>query len=225
MTSLEAAANSSNSWPPWWLDDRPPAPRPPDRRSLAAGGEHPAQPRSASDATTDSRLRDIPLDQIRANPEQPRKRFDETALVALADSIRERGVLQPVIVKPVNDAYELLVAGERRWRAAQLAGESTIPALVATLLEDLRITGAVLAKRLGRSRADIVNTIRLFDLPDEAIELIDTGELGKGHGKALLAEPDHHRRRQLARRAAERRWSVRELEGEQQSDHARAASS
>ena len=211
---------------------------------LAAGGEHPAQPRAAPDATTDSRLRDIPLEQIRANPEQPRKRFDKTALVALADSIRERGVLQPVIVKPVNDAYEL-VSGDR-WRAAQLAGESTIPALVdalvdeagslelalienlvredlsvieqaralATLLEDLRMTGAVLARRLGRSRADIVNTIRLLDLPDEAIELIDTGELSKGHGKALLAEPDHHRRRQLARRAAERRWSVRELEAE-----------
>lgn len=72
----------------------------------------------------------------------------------------------------------------------------------------------MLAKRLGRSRADIVNTIRLLDLPDEAIELIDAGELSKGHGKALLTEPDHHRRRQLARLAAEQRWSVRQLETE-----------
>jgi len=212
---------------------------------LAAGGEHPARPRSPADATTDSRLRDIPLEQIRANPGQPRKRFDDAALLALADSIRERGVLQPVIVKPAEDGYEL-VAGERRWRAAQLAGESTIPALVdamvdqadalelalienlvredlsaieqaralATLLEDLRLTGGVLAKRLGRSRTDIVNTVRLLDLPDEAIELIDAGELTKGHGKALLTEPDHHRRRQLARVAAERHWSVRQLEAE-----------
>jgi ParB family chromosome partitioning protein len=190
-------------------------------------------------------LRDVPLARIRANPEQPRKHFGDVALLALADSIRERGVLQPVIVKPVEDGYEL-VAGERRWRAAQLAGEATIPALVdatvdragslelalienivredlspieegralATLLEDLRMTGGVLAKRLGRSRTDIVNTIRLLDLPDEAIALIDAGELSKGHGKALLTEPDHHRRRQLARVAVEHHWSVRQLETE-----------
>jgi ParB family transcriptional regulator, chromosome partitioning protein len=85
---------------------------------------------------------------------------------------------------------------------------------LAVLINDLRMTGAVLAKRLGRSRADIVNTVRLLDLPDEAVELIDSGTLTKGHGKALLAEPDHHRRRALARRAAEGRWSVRTLEAE-----------
>ncbi len=183
--------------------------------------------------------------EIHANPAQPRKRFDESALASLADSIRERGVLQPVIVRPAGDEYEL-VAGERRWRAAELAGEETIPALVdgaldeagslelalienvvredltaieqartlAVLLDDLRMTGAVVAKRLGRSRADIVNTVRLLDLPDEAIDLIDSGALSKGHGKALLAEPDHHRRRVLARRAAEGGWSVRALEAE-----------
>ena len=191
------------------------------------------------------RLRDIPLAQIHANPAQPRRRFDESALASLADSIRERGVLQPVIVRPAGDEYEL-VAGERRWRAAELAGEETIPVLVdgaldeagslelalienvvredltaieqartlAVLLGDLRMTGAVLAKRLGRSRADIVNTVRLLDLPDEAVDLIDSGALSKGHGKALLAEPDHHRRRVLARRAAEGGWSVRVLEAE-----------
>jgi ParB family transcriptional regulator, chromosome partitioning protein len=191
------------------------------------------------------RLRDIPLAQIHPNPSQPRKRFDESALASLADSIRERGVLQPVIVRPAGDEYEL-VAGERRWRAADLAGEETIPALVdgaldeagslelalienvvredlsaielartlAVLLGDLRMTGAVVARRLGRSRADIVNTVRLLDLPDEAIDLIDSGALSKGHGKALLAEPDHHRRRVLAGRAAEGGWSVRALEAE-----------
>jgi ParB family chromosome partitioning protein len=191
------------------------------------------------------RLRDIPLARIHPNPAQPRKRFDESALASLSDSIRERGVLQPVIVRPAGDEYEL-VAGERRWRAAELAGEETIPALVDSaldeagslelalienvvredltaieqartlnvLINDLRMTGAVLAKRLGRSRADIVNTVRLLDLPDEAVELIDSGGLTKGHGKALLAEPDHHRRRVLARRAADGGWSVRTLEAE-----------
>ena len=150
-----------------------------------------------------------------------------------------------MIVRPAGAEYEL-VAGERRWRAAELAGVETIPALVdgaldevgslelalienvvredltaieqartlAVLLGDLRMTGAVVAKRLGRSRADIVNTVRLLDLPDEALELIDTSVLTKGHGKALLSEPDHHRRRVLARRAAEGGWSVRALEAE-----------
>ncbi len=192
-----------------------------------------------------SRLRDIPLSQIHANPAQPRKRFGELALASLAESIRERGVLQPVIVRPAGDKYEL-VAGERRWRAAELAEEKSIPALVdgalddagslelalienvvredltaieqartlAVLLGDLRCTGAVLAKRLGRSRADIANTVRLLDLPEEAVELIDSGALSKGHGKALLTEPDHHRRRVLARRSAEGGWSVGALEAE-----------
>jgi ParB family chromosome partitioning protein len=193
----------------------------------------------------EGRLQDIPLERIHANPGQPRKRIDSEALAALADSIRERGVLQPVIVRPTDDGFEL-VAGDRRWRAAGLAGEVTIPALVdsdideagslelalienvvredltaieqartlSLLLDDLRMTGAVLARRLGRSRADIANTVRLLELPDEAIEMIDAGELTKGHGKALLAEPDHHHRRELARRAAAAGWSVRALEAE-----------
>ncbi len=211
----------------------------------ASGDDHGASSVLGNVGLGGNRLKDNPLAQIRANPAQPRKRFDESALASLAASIRERGVLQPVIVRPAGDEYEL-VAGERRWRAAELAGEETIPALVdgaldeagslelalienvvredltaieqartlAVLLGDLRMTGAVVAKRLGRSRADIVNTVRLLDLPEEAIDLIDSGALSKGHGKALLTEPDHHRRRVLARRAAESGWSVRALEAE-----------
>jgi ParB family transcriptional regulator, chromosome partitioning protein len=210
----------------------------------------PAQDQGSSSAThaggaAAGRLRDIPLEQIRANPDQPRKKFDEVSLVSLAESIRERGVLQPIIVRPVEQGYEV-VAGERRWRAAQVAGEATIPALIddavdeagslelalienvvredltpieqartlATLLDDLRLTASVLATRLGRSRADIANTVRLLELPDEAIELIDSGMLSKGHGKVLLAEPDHDRRRFLARRSVAYGWSVRTLEAE-----------
>jgi hypothetical protein len=85
---------------------------------------------------------------------------------------------------------------------------------LAVLLGDLRMTGEVLARRLGRNRADIVNTVRLLDLPDEAIELIDSGALSKGHGKALWTEGDHHRRRVVARQAADGGWSVRTLEAE-----------
>lgn len=212
---------------------------------LAAGQErNPAAP-STTGSEVAGRFRDIPIGEIHANPGQPRKRFDELALAALADSIRERGVLQPVIVRPVKDGYEL-VAGERRWRAAEIAGEARIPALVddaldqagslelalienivredlspieqartfSVLLEDLRMTSAVLARRIGRSRADIANTTRLLDLPDEVVGLIDAGALTKGHGKVLLTEPDHHRRLLLARQTAERGWSVRALESE-----------
>jgi ParB family chromosome partitioning protein len=209
------------------------------------GDEDQAPPAAGGPQAGESRLKDIPLQQIHPNPGQPRQRIDDDALASLADSIRERGVLQPVIVRPVGDGFEL-VAGERRWRAAQLAGESTIPALVdndldeagslelalienvvredltaieqartmTVLLDDLRMTGVVLAKRLGRSRSDIANTVRLLELPDQVIEMIDAGVLTKGHGKALLAEPDHHHRRELARRAAESGWSVRALEAQ-----------
>jgi ParB family transcriptional regulator, chromosome partitioning protein len=216
---------------------------------LASGAardpDHASPTTAGGVAAVEGRLRDIPLEQIRANPDQPRRRFEESSLASLAESIRERGVLQPIIVRPVDRGYEL-VAGERRWRAAELVGEATVPALVdhaldeagslelalienvvredltpieqartlATLLDDLRLTSSVLAKRLGRSRSDIANTIRLLELPDEAIELIDAGVLSKGHGKALLTEPDHRRRRLLTRRSAEGGWSVRALEAE-----------
>ena len=211
----------------------------------AVGAEHASRSSSSEVQEAGTRLREIALERIRANPGQPRKRFDDRALGALADSIRERGVLQPVIVRPVSSGFELVV-GERRWRAARLAGVSTIPALVdrdldetgslelalienlvredltaieqaktlAVLLDDLQISGAALAKRVGRSRSDIANTVRLLELPDEVIEMIDSGVLTKGHGKALLSEPDHHRRRELARRAAASGGSVRALEAE-----------
>ena len=197
-------------------------------------------------ATTATRLRDVPLDQISPNPKQPRRRFDETSLLTLADSIREHGVLQPVIVRPREpDGYEL-IAGERRWRASRIAELQTIPSLVndatddatalelalieniaradltvieeartiASLLDHLNVSRADLARRLGRSRSDLAHTVRLLELPDQAIELINNGRLTKGHGKALLTEPNHNRRRQLAQRAADTGWSVRNLEAE-----------
>jgi ParB family chromosome partitioning protein len=199
---------------------------------------------SSSDAL--GRLREISVRSIHPNPNQPRKHFDQATLSALADSIRARGVLQPIVVRPTSpDAFEL-VAGERRWRAALIAGDLTIPAVIddkvdeagslelalienvvredltpieeartiVLLLNESNITETLLSKRLGRSRTDIAHTVRLLDLPDQAIDLIDTGALTKGHGKALLTEPDHGRRRILARRAADEDWSVRMLEAE-----------
>ncbi len=138
------------------------------------------------------RLREVALDEIHPNALQPRKRFDEASLNALADSIRERGVLQPIIVQPHTGGGYQLIAGERRWRASKIAARPTIPALVddavdgavslelalienvaredltvmeeartiASLLDDLRVTTAVLARRLGRSRSDLAHTVR-----------------------------------------------------------------
>jgi ParB family chromosome partitioning protein len=188
-------------------------------------------------------LRHVPVELITASPNQPRQSFDENTLLALADSIRVRGVLQPVLVRPVPGGRYELIAGERRWRAARLAELESIPAIVrphddatslevalienmaredlnpveearacAALVEELGLTREDVGLRVGRSRAAVSNLIRLLDLPDEALALIERGELSEGHGRALLAIADHSDRRALARSAASRRWSVRELE-------------
>jgi ParB family chromosome partitioning protein len=224
---------------------------PTTRRTLTiddpvAGAEACHVARSAPDRDGDGRLHEIALEEIHPNPEQPRKHLDEASLNALADSIRERGVLQPIIVQPRDGGGYQLIAGERRWRASRIAGRRTIPSLVddavdgalslelalienmaredlnvidevrtiALLLNDLHVATAVLARRLGRNRSDLAHTIRLLELPDEAIELLGEGDLTKGHGKALLTEPDHCRRRLLAHRAVQGGWSVRALEAE-----------
>jgi ParB family chromosome partitioning protein len=211
---------------------------------VAGDACHTARP--GSPETASGRLRDVALQDIRPNPAQPRKHFDDESLAALVDSIRERGVLQPIIVQPRSAGGYELIAGERRWRASQVAGRPTIPALVAepvdgaqsielalienvaredlgvieeartiaALLNELDVTATSLARRLGRSRSDLAHTVRLLDLPNEAIDLVDGGALSKGHGKVLLTEPDHGRRRELARRAAAGGWSVRALEAE-----------
>jgi ParB family transcriptional regulator, chromosome partitioning protein len=188
-------------------------------------------------------LRQLPVDLIAPNPRQPRTAFEDEALIGLADSIRERGVLQPVLVRPlVGGRYEL-IAGERRWRAARMAGLDSIPAVVradddaaslelalienmareelnpvdearacAALVEELGLSREDVGLRVGRSRVAVSNLIRLLELPDEALELVERGVLTEGHGRALLFAADHAERRRLARAAAEAGWSVRELE-------------
>jgi ParB family transcriptional regulator, chromosome partitioning protein len=196
-------------------------------------------------------FRQLPVDLIEPNPRQPRNAFDEDSLVGLAESIRARGVLQPVLVRPLPGGRFELIAGERRWRAARLAEQEMIPALVrhrddaaslevalienmaredlnpvdearacAALVEELGLTREEVGLRVGRSRVAVSNLIRLLELPDEALELIERGELTEGHGRALLLAEDHADRRALARAAADGRWSVRELES-----HARSAAS
>jgi ParB family transcriptional regulator, chromosome partitioning protein len=188
-------------------------------------------------------LRELPIDLVRPNPNQPRKAFDGDALQALAGSMAERGVLQPVLVRPVAGGTFELVAGERRWRAAQLAGLETLPALVqdrddartledalvenmaredlnpieearavAALVEDLGLTREQVGKRVGRSRVAVSNLVRLLDLPDEVQDLLASGALTEGHGRALLLAEDHRDRASLARSAVEGGWSVRVTE-------------
>ncbi len=188
-------------------------------------------------------LRQIPLELVEPNPHQPRQNFDAVSLEELAESIRARGVLQPVVVRPLAGGRYQLVAGERRLRAARLAELDLIPAVVrhtedwegldlalaenmaredlnaveearacAMLVEDLGLTKEEVGRRVGRSRVAISNLIRLLALPEEVLELIESGQLSEGHGRAILICKDHERRRDLARSARDEGWSVRETE-------------
>jgi ParB family chromosome partitioning protein len=188
-------------------------------------------------------LRELPVSLIKPNPNQPRTKFDADALAALAASIETSGVVQPLLVRPLPDGSYELIAGERRWRAAQEAGLEKVPAVVrdqaeaerlqaalienmvredlnpvdearacAALVEDLGLTKEELARRVGRSRPAVSNLIRLLELPDEILELLEGGELSEGHGRALLGAAGNDVRRRLGRDAARGGWSVRETE-------------
>lgn len=188
-------------------------------------------------------LRELDVTQIEPNPDQPRAKFDASALDALAGSIGSVGVLQPLIVRPIDDGRYELVAGERRWRAAQKAGIDRVPAVIrtspederlqaalienmvredlnpveearacASLVDDLGISKEELARRVGRSRAAISNLIRLLDLPDPVLGLLERGDLTEGHGRAILQVSDRERRTRLAKQAADEGWSVRDTE-------------
>jgi ParB family transcriptional regulator, chromosome partitioning protein len=188
-------------------------------------------------------LRELPVALIEPNLSQPRRYFDEATLQELAGSIRERGVLQPVLVRPWEDGRYGLVAGERRWRAAKLAGLETIPALVspcddpaaleaalienvaredlnpveearacATLSKEFGLTYQQIADRVGPSASGVANLTRLLNLSAEILDLMERGELGLGHGLALLVIKDPQARQQLARAAIEQGWSTRTLE-------------
>jgi ParB family transcriptional regulator, chromosome partitioning protein len=185
---------------------------------------------------------ELPVSTIRANRYQPREHFGEEQLSALADSIREVGVLQPVLVRPADDGYEL-IAGERRWRAARRAGLQAIPALIRTtddasalehalvenvhradlnaleeaaayqqLIEDFGLTHEQVAARVGRSRVAITNTLRLLQLPPAIQKMIQEDTLKGGHARALLGTPDRAFQEKLARRVVNEGLSVRAVE-------------
>ncbi len=209
--------------------------------------EVPVMPPSGASETRpqEARTSDIVhvlLSKIVRNPAQPRTQFDPATIRELADSIRERGVLQPVLIRPSGDHYQL-VAGERRFLAAQEAGFNTIPAIVRPLTDRESLLIALIenvqrenlnpvdearayyrlaaeyglpheeiAKRVGKDRSTVSNIIRFNNLPTEVLTLLESGRLSAGHGRALLSLAAPKQQIELATSASANDWSVRELE-------------
>jgi len=206
--------------------------------SLIPGSSEPTEavPASAPGLT------EIAVGDIDPNPHQPRSHFDEETLASLTASVRELGVLQPILVRPVGERFEL-IAGERRWRAARRAGLARVPAVVRTiddhtsleqavvenlhrqdlnpleeagayqqLIEDFGLTQDDVARRVGRSRSAVANILRLFQLPPSVQRMVRDGQLSAGHGRALLGSPDRAYQEALARRCVEKGLTVREVE-------------
>jgi ParB family chromosome partitioning protein len=192
----------------------------------------------------------LAIEAIEPNREQPRKRFDEDRLRELAESIEAQGIIQPIVVTPIagaspQQARYQIVAGERRWRAAQLAGLRTVPVVIRdtpeaqrlelALVENLQradldpieearayealielhdYTQAELAKRVGKERSSVANTLRLLKLPTKVQDMLVTGQLGMGHARALLGLESPAQMRELAQEIVRKRLSVRQTETE-----------
>ncbi|MFO7153993.1 MAG: ParB/RepB/Spo0J family partition protein [Caldicoprobacter oshimai] len=187
-------------------------------------------------------IQEIKITDIDPNVNQPRKRFDEQKIMELAQSIKQYGVVQPIIVKPNNGRY-IIVVGERRWRAARLAGLTHIPAIVRDvdkrelveialienlqredlnpieeaqgirqLIEEYGLTQEQVAERIGWSRSAVANALRLLSLSDEIKSYLEDGRLTSGHARALLAVEDEQMRLMLAKKIVEKGLSVREVE-------------
>ncbi len=183
------------------------------------------------------------LSEIKPNHEQPRKHFDEQALLELADSIREHGVLQPLIVRPLLGGEYQLIAGERRYRAAHIAQVASVPVIIRefsdmeamevalvenlqrrdlnpleegegykALAEQFNLTQAEIAKKVGKSRSAVANSMRLIELPDEVKSAVSEGELSMGHARALLSLQDSEQICAAAEQVISKGLSVRQTE-------------
>ena len=195
-----------------------------------------------SDTTKDSLL--IALNKIKNNSDQPRKSFDNDSLVELAESIKNHGIIQPLILKKEGSDY-IIVAGERRWRAAKLIGLKEVPAIVMELTEkevleisiieniqrqdlnpieeglayirllsEFKLTQDELSKRIGKSRVTITNVIRLTNLDERVQQYLIDGVLSEGHGRTLLRIPYMDIQYEVAQKAIDDKLSVRELEND-----------
>ncbi len=214
-----------------------------ETKRLGRGLEALLGPVSREQAEASGALRELPMSSLRPNPYQPRTRLDQTALAELTASIEASGLLQPIVVRPRNGAYEL-IAGERRWRAAERLGWSKIPAVVRdvddqtlltlSLIENLqrhdlspideaagyrrlgdefRLPQSEIARVVGRNRSTVANLLRLLQLPQEIQAMVHQGDLSEGHARPLLGVGDPERMLELAREAVINGWSVRQMEG------------
>lgn len=187
-------------------------------------------------------IQELPLSELRVNPYQPRKTFNEESLNELAESIKEHGVFQPIIVKKSIKGYEI-VAGERRFRASKLAGKETIPAIVRnftdeemmeiavlenlqrenlnavdeanaykTLMENLHLTQDQVSKRVNKSRSHITNLLGILALPEDVLTLAKENKLTMGHARCLSKLSDIEKINELTKKVLEENLSVRELE-------------
>lgn len=194
---------------------------------------------NAADVQVKKTLR---LSDMEPNRQQPRKAFAEEAIAALADSIRQYGMLQPILVRPYQGTYQI-VAGERRWRAARMLGLDEVPVIIKEisdgeameialienlqrenltpmeeangyrqLIEQYGMTQEAVAKTVGRSRSAVANALRLLQLPEEIQMLLESGAISAGHGKALLAIANPEKQLEAAKRAANGTLTVRAIE-------------
>jgi ParB family chromosome partitioning protein len=186
----------------------------------------------------------IPLSQLRANPYQPRKHFNEDSIKELAESIKEHGVIQPIIVRKVLKGFEI-IAGERRFRASQVSGMATIPAVernfsdqqvmeialienvqredlnameiavsYQAIIDQFSLTQEELSAKVGKSRSHIANFLRLLLLPEAIKQYVSRGTLSMGHARAIVGVKDDKLKKELAESAISKQWSVRDLEEE-----------
>ena len=195
-----------------------------------------------SDEQNDKGIIELKITEVEPNENQPRRNFNQEALNSLAESIKEHGVVQPIIVRKSDEGYQI-VAGERRWRAARLAGVKNIPAVIKdysdgqileialienlqredlnpieeanaykALMDEHNLSQDDIAKRLGKSRPAIGNSLRLLNLHDEVKDFLVEGKITAGHARALLAIEDHKRQIDMAKRIIEEGLNVRQVE-------------
>ena len=184
----------------------------------------------------------VRISEVEPNPDQPRKTFENEPLEALAESIAQHGIIQPIVVRRHGEMY-MIITGERRWRAARMAGLSEVPVMIieaddkkaaelalveniqrkdlnpveeaqayADLIEEYSYTQEEISKKVGRSRSSIANSLRLLDLPDAVLEKLAQGELSEGHAKVLLGIKDAEKLEKAAETVISRELSVRETE-------------
>ena len=192
---------------------------------------------------TTSGVLEVDIEKIIPNPNQPRKNFDQEALNELAASIKVHGIVQPIVLNKQSDGKYLIIAGERRWRAAKICGLATVPAVIKNytekqikeisiienlqredlnpieaaraikqLMDEYGLTQEVVSERIGKSRSNIANTLRLLTLYPEVLKMVETGQLSAGHARCLVVLEDPKLQIKLAQTAVLKNLSVRDLE-------------